>query len=409
MGWETNNITILIEGLIIVVFGLLLLSFARTMPSSYTLNYEIYPESNELTLQQGTAYTLNIDYKVNTNEALPFFFSTFSPQGIGAKISPKLETYSDFILPLYINVSNIEPGDYPVVLITKVLYGGIVNEKLTQINVKVVPKEKIVFQTTKYTNEQPKLVLEDISTRNILLGAGEKQTLLLKFENTGSASTFSMNAIVDSTDKNNVLVSFNTGQFFLKKGESRNILMTVELDENYAIVYTPIYLYAQEQSTGNQLDLGQINVTLKTQDILIAYNKNLNSVEITNVGTDIVTLDINTQAKTFSMFLQPNQTYFFQADSVDKNADIYLDGNLYKQIDLQDNNLSGAGLDENKPKLSVGKSVSGLFSFGSGSAGWIIFLVVIIVFILIIYKLFFARSAVFGKTVYAKDLKSTDN
>jgi len=403
-----ENMKSFIEGMILIVFCLLLLTLAKAEPTGYNLNYNIYPETNELTLQQGTDYTLYINYEVNTTNDLPFMFNTISPEGIIVTVMQKRTTFSDFTLPLYFHIGNIEPGKYPVELSTKVLYGGLVNERRTIFYVNVVKAEKVAFKTSPYTNEYPKLELTNISTRNLLLDANNNQTILLQFKNLGSGAMFKLNAIVDSEDKNKVHVSFNEQYFQLEKNESKNIIMTVSLDENYSILYTPIYLYALESTSKQQFDLGQINLTLKTQNIILAYTKETNTIELTNIGTDFVNLNIDTNSKEFSMILLSNQKYIYTADKNDLYANISINGKEYQEIEFvndADNDLA----DDKKILPGITASVSGFFTLGTGSYVWLIILLTILLLFAIIYKLFLARNAVFGNHIYVKDLKLVDN
>lgn len=401
-----------IKGMIIVVFALLAVAFVSAQPTNYNLNYNIYPETNELTLQQGTDYTLYVNYELLSNTELPFLFSTISPEGIFVNVTPKRTTFSNFTLPLYFHIGNIAPGRYPVELSTKVLYGGLINERRTTIYVNVVKKENIVFQTTSYTNELPNLKLIDISTRNILIDSNSSQTVLLQFTNTGSNANFKINKLVDSEDKNKVHVEFSEQYFQLEKNQVRNIIMTITVDENYSILYTPIYLFAIESASKQQFDLSQINLTLKTQNIMLVYNQETNVLELNNIGTDLLNIDLNTNIKQFSFILQPNQSYFLQADTNDKFANIFVNGKEYQKIEFANYDANAdASLNKDKNKLVtvMGNSVAGFFSLGSGSTVWIIVLVFLAVLVIIIYKLFFARKAVFATHIYVKDLKLVDN
>ncbi len=393
----------LLKGLMLVTFVLLALAFANA-GAQYKLNYDIYPESNTLTLQQGTDYQLRIYYGLNSDSELTFYQKVDSP--LYAYITPKTSNFSNFDLPLYIKVGNELPGDYPVKLITAVNYNGMTETRETIINVKVIAKEKLVYKTSDYTNEAPKLVLQNISTRNILIDANKEQTVLFSFKNVGSSSTFKIGAIVDSPDKNKLNLTFNENYFSLSKDEERNIILTIKMDEDYNINYTPIYFYAIETLSGEQIDLGQLNLTLKNQDILVAYTKNTKELAITNVGTEYVSLDVNTNKREFSLLLQPSQTYFLQAEKEEKDLNVYFAGQLYKEIDLQ--TAEDQNLDVNKSNFSLGTSFTGLFSFGEGSTIWIIIAIFIIAFFALIYKMFLSSKAIFAKNVYVKniDLKS---
>lgn len=406
---DEGHMSLFIKGMIIVVFVLLAVAFVNAQPNNYSLNYNIYPETNELTLQQGTDYTLYVNYELTTSNDLSFAFNTISPDGIFVNVLPKKIAYNNFTLPLYFHVGYLVPGTYPVELSTKVLYGGIINERRTIFYVNVVKREDRVFQTTSYTNELPKLELIDISTRNIMLDSNSNQTVLLQFRNTGSNATFKVNSIVDSEDKNKVHVSFNETYFQLEQNEVRNIIMTIALDENYSILYTPIYLFAIEQSSRQQFDLSLINLTLRTQNLMFAYTKETNVLELTNIGTDLVSVDLNTNARQFSFVLQPNQSYYLQADQNDKAASVYVNGKEYQKIEFANLDSNGNVIlddDKNKVSLGLGSSIVGLFSFGDTSAtGWVIFGIVLLAIVLIIYKLFFARKAVFTNNFYVKDLK----
>lgn len=392
-----------LEGLILIVSILLLLVFVNSS-ATYKLNYNIYPETTHLTLQQGSDYTLNVYYKMNTSETFNFLFNVYSDNGIYTHTKHTIATYRDFTLPMYIKVGNVAPGNYTLVLSTKVLYNGFIQERQTKIVIKVVPKEKYTFHTSNYTNAQPELKLVDISTRNLLISPGQKQTILLKFTNTGSASNFYLKDFINSEDKNKVHVDFSKKSFYLGNNEETNILVDINIDKNYNINYTTIDFYAQEQVTNNTLDLGQVNITLKKQNILLAYNKDTKSLDITNIGTDVVPVNVKTNTRDFSFLLTPNQTYYLQANKDENDVNILLNGKLFKEIPLGTETID-KNSDQNKLIPSVSRGITGLFSFGEGSLSWIIYMLIALVIILAIYKSFFSKNAIFGKTVYAKDLK----
>jgi hypothetical protein len=408
---DEGHMSLFIKGMIIVVFALLAVAFVNAQPSNYSLNYNIYPETNELTLQQGTDYTLYVAYDLLSDKELSFAFNTYSPEGIFVNVLSKKIVHSNFTLPLYFHVGDVTPGKYPVELSTKVLYGGLVNERRTTFYVNVVKKENVIFKTSYYTNEKPNLELIDVSTRNLLIDDNSKQTLLLQFRNTGSSASFMLHNIIDSEDKNKVHVDFSEEYFQLEKDEVRNIIVTVALDANYAIGYTPIYLFATESASKQQFDLSQINLTLRTQNVLVVYTNKTNVLEITNIGTDLINIDLNTNARQFSFMLLPNQSYYLNADVNDKFASVFVNGSEYQKIELVNNDLNATnGLNDDKNILpNIGSSIAGFFNLGSGSWGWGIFILVILIVCLIIYKLFFARKAVFANNFYVKDLKLVDN
>lgn len=399
-----ENLVSMLEGLGLIVLVLFLMGSVSSSPvkAMYNLNYGVYPESTHLTLQQGSDYTLNVYYKMGTSETFRFVFDVRSPQGIYAHTKQSINTFRDFSIPVYVKVGNIAPGDYSLILSTKVLYNGLIQEKRTNINVTVVPKQKVVFRTSDFTTAVPKLELTDISTRNLLLSPGQKQTVLLKFRNTGSASNFYLHDFVNSEDKNDVHIDFSAKSFHLDYNEEKNILVDISFDKNYNINYTSVDLYAQEQVTNNTTNLGRINITLRKENILVAYNEDNNTLAITNIGTDIASMNVKTNKRDFSFLLTPNQTYYLHADKNENDANIFLSGELFKEVSLK----KGDGILAQKPKtIPVGvSSVAGLFSLGNGTSGWIIIAVFILLIIYAIYKSFFAQNAIFGKTIYAKNL-----
>jgi len=378
----------------LVVFALVAISFVNA-----SFNYDVFPETNTLTLQQGTSYTLYLDYKLYFDTEVDFYFSNFAPKGIILNHSSKISTSRDFTLPLYFNVSDLSPGDYEVVFSSKMLYNGVVENKEIPFIIKVVKREKYVYASSNYTNALPNLELKEISTRNLLLD-NTSQNVLLKFVNTGSSATFKIFAIIDSPDKNKVILNFNKSYFDLQNNEETNIILNVRLDENYSILHTPIYLVAQEISSSKQYGLGQLNLTLKTTNLLLAFMKEENKLNITNVGTSVSNIDVNTNSKSFDFILMPNQTYSLNFDSNDSSADVYVDGNFYDSILFSGINK------EVIPKF--GDKVSGLFSFGSTSVTWTIVLLFIVALVAIIYKAFFARRALFSNNVYFKDIQKEE-
>lgn len=417
MSDEKSAFKSLMEGLILIASILVALAVVNASASP-SLNYEIIPDSQSLTLQQNSNYRLNLHFKLYADEKLDFILSSYSSKSdisnsnisnnnssnnniISTYINSRYSSSYDFTLPLLINVSDIDSGDYTVYVSSKVYYGGILNEKILPIKVKVIPKEKYVFSTTNYTNELPELELENISTRNLLISKAEKQNIVFKFKNYGSASTFFINYVIESEDKNKVYVMPNQKYFYLDKDEEKNIVVDVSLDKDYNFLFSRIYFYAQENTTNKQLDLGYVNLTLKTQSLILDYSKDTNYLEIVNNGTDISTINIETDKRNTSFVLMPNQKYITLINSDESYANVLLNGQAYKQLYFKNTEET----EEKKLTTALSTSITGLFSFGQGNYGWVILIVVVVLLYALIRKLFFSKKAIFGNNVYVKDLK----
>ncbi len=411
MVWKyTQDTKMIFEGLLLVAFVLFLLSLGHAFSveqfneSQQGVSYSIVPDSDTLTLQQGTQGKLNFSY--NFPEGVyDFYFSIDAPQGITANVIPKMSGNGNFSLPVYINVSNLESGNYSVTLNTQIIYNGLFINDSKTFNVNVVPKSNLVFGTSKYTNELPNLELLNVSTQNLFISKDSKNQVIFSLKNTGSATTFFIKGIVDSQDANKIQLNYSAEYFRLEKGEEKNILVDILVDENYAILYTPVYFYVQDSLSGKQFSLPQINMTLKTENLFIEYDKEKNILKVQNIGTDFANVDVNTNAKSISFISYPNQISVMALDNNDISATIFLNGKKYETISLFAIEEENQNKDENKSPNKILTSTTALFSLGSGGITAILVIVIILVVIFGIYKLVFARNAVFGKTVYVKDLK----
>lgn len=410
MVWKYNQDTkAIFEGLILVAFVLLLISLASAFSveqfneAKQGVSYSIVPDSDTLTLQQGTQGKLDFSYNFPSG-IYDFYFSIDAPQGITANVTSKMSGNGNFVLPVYVSVSNLEQGVYPVTLRTQIIYKGLFIDDSKTFYVNVVPKSNLVFGTSKYTNELPNLELTNVSTQNLFISKDSKNQIVFSLKNTGSATTFFIKGIVDSQDANKIDLKYSAEYFRLEKGEEKNILVDILVDENYAILYTPVYFYIQDNLSGKQFSLPSINMTLKTQNLFVEFDKEKNILNVQNIGTDIVTVDVNTNAKSYNFVSMPNQTSVIGFDSNDLTATVFLNGKEFEKIVLS-NDTNAENKDENKTPNKLLASTTALFSLGSGGVNTIIVIVIILLVIFGIYKLIFARNAVFGKTVYVKDLK----
>ncbi len=412
MVWKyTQDTKMIFEGLLLVAFVLFLLSLGHAFSveqfneSKQGVSYSIVSDSDTLTLQQGTQGKLNFSY--NFPEGVyDFYFSIDAPQGITANVIPKMSGNGNFSLPVYVSTSNLESGNYPVTLNTQIIDKGLFINYSKTFNVNVVPKSDLVFGTSKYTNELPNLELVNVSTQNLFISKDSKNQVVFSLKNTGSATTFFIKGFVDSQDANKISLNYSAEYFRLEKGEEKNILVDILVDENYGVLYTPVYFYAQDSLSGKQFSLPSINMTLKTQNLFVEFDKEKNILKVQNIGTDIVTVDINTETKFYNFISAPNQISVIAFDKNDVSATVFLNGKELETIYLSAIEEENQNKDENKNSNKILASTTALFSLGSGGTNAIIIIVIILVIIFGIYKLVFARNAVFGKTVYVKDLKS---
>lgn len=410
MVWKyTQDTKMIFEGLLLVAFVLFLLSLGHAYSveqfseSKQGVSYSIVQDSDTLTLQQGTNGKQTFYYNFPQGN-YDFYFSIDAPQGITANVIPKMSGNGNFVLPVYVLTSNLESGNYPVTLNTQIIYKGLFINDSKTFNVNVVPKSNLVFGTSKYTNEMPNLELVNVSTQNLFISKDSKNQVVFSLRNTGSATTFFIKGVVDSQDANKIQLNYNSEYFRLEKGEEKNILIDVLIDENYAILYTPVYFYAQDSLSGKQYILPQTNMTLKTQNLFVEFDKEKNILKMQNMGTDFATVDVNTNVKSYSFISSPNQTSVIAFDNNDISATIFLNGKEFETISLSVEK-ENQNKDENKSSNKILASTTALFSLGSGGVTVILVIIIILVVIFGIYKLIFARNAVFGKTVYVKDLK----
>ncbi len=388
-----------LKGLILVVAILLTLAFVNSY--EYNMNYSVVPETNLLTLQQGSNYSVFIDYKFNTSKELDFSFEVLSPEGITVYYAKDQKSFYDFRLPLRVFVSNDIPlGEYYIKLKNVLNYEGIKSVKETIIKVNVVEKSNILFETDKYTNELPNLIIKNTSQKNFLIKDEDKKQIIFTLTNTGSSANYYLDYFIDSKDKNKVHVEFDNKYIVVQKDSEKNVLVNITFDANYDIDFTRIYFFANEVSTNKEYSLGTANFTKSVNDIMVIFNKENRTLNLINTGNNISQINIVTQNKTYNLLLRPTQDYLLSFDNLDKNIQVYLDKKLFSEFVLNESDI----VDKNKDSSFSLMPITGFFSMSDESTIAILFGLGILLFILLIYKMFLSKNPVFGKNYYAKDL-----
>lgn len=393
---ERNYLDYLIKGLFLFFSVFLILSIVN----AYNLNYEIYPESNNLTLQSNSNYSLNVFYKLNTTTPLNFSFDVICPEGIEVNNITNIKSYLDFKIKLNFRVKDIKEGSYPIILRTKVLYNGKLNVRDTILNLNVEKNSGQIFFSSDFRNDLPELELINISQTNFIIDSNSSTFFQFNLKNLGSASSYILESEINSLDKNKINIIYSEKIFDLQNNESKTVLINVDFN-NYNLEYTSIDFFAIENSTNKKYFLGRVNFVLNIPKIDVFYNKDLNLILITNNGLDKVNLDLNNNIYSENVNLIPGQILTINLDENIIDYNVSMNNKLISSFVFEKEDKF---LDAKKNKDLNFSGVAGFFSLSEGSIYFGITILILIIFILIIRKLFFTNS-IFGKSISVKNIK----
>ncbi len=393
---ERNYLDYLIKGLFLFFSVFLILSIVN----AYNLNYEIYPESNNLTLQSNSNYSLNVFYKLNTTTPLNFSFDVICPEGIEVNNITNIKSYLAFKIKLNFRVKDIKEGSYPIILRTKVLYNGKLNVRDTILNLNVEKNSGQIFFSSDFRNDLPELELINISQTNFIIDSNSSTFFQFNLKNLGSASSYILESEINSLDKNKINIIYSEKIFDLQNNESKTVLINVDFN-NYNLEYTSIDFFAIENSTNKKYFLGRVNFVLNIPKIDVFYNKDLNLILITNNGLDKVNLDLNNNIYSENVNLIPGQILTINLDENIIDYNVSMNNKLISSFVFEKEDKF---LDAKKNKDLNFSGVAGFFSLSEGSIYFGITILILIIFILIIRKLFFTNS-IFGKSISVKNIK----
>lgn len=375
----------------------ILLAIAFVTSYEYNMNYLVIPETNSLTLQQGSNHSIFVDYKFNTSKELNFSFEVLAPEGVTIYYPTVKQSAYNFKLPLRVFVSNDVPlGNYNIKILSILNYEGLKTVKETTINLQVVEKSKILFSTDNYYNDLPNLQVVNTSQKNFLIKGKDEKQIIFTLENIGSTANYFIDTFIESSDKEKIHLEYDK-YILLQKNSQKNLIVNINFDTNYEVDFTRIHFIAKEQATNKEYLLGIANFTKSIDDIMIIYDKENKTLNLVNTGNNISEVNIKTAVKTYDLFLRPNQNYVLDFEDSDKNVQVYLNKELFGEFVISESN------DEKKdPDFNL--LPAGFFSLSDNSTIGILFGVFIVLLIALIYKMFLSRNPIFGKNYYAKDL-----
>jgi hypothetical protein len=384
-----------LKGLMLVVSILLAIAFVTSY--EYNMNYNVIPETNSLTLQQGSNYSIFVDYKFNTSKELNFYFEIVAPEGIDVYYSTSQKSAYDFQIPLRVFVSNDVPlGNYNIKILSILDYEGLKTVKETVINLKVVEKSKVLFSTDNYYNDLPNLNVVNTSQKNFLINGKDEKQIIFTLENVGSTANYFIDTFIESSDKEKIHLKYDK-YILLQKDSQKNFIVNISFDENYNVDFTRIHFIAKEQATNKEYLLGIANFTLSVEDIMVIFNKEEKTLDLVNTGNNISEVNIKTAVKTYDLFLRPNQNYILNFEDSDKNVQVYLNKELFGEFVISES-------EQEKEENDFSLFPTGFFSLSDNSTIGILFGLFILLLVLAIYKMFLSRNSIFGKNYYAKDL-----